>query len=140
MLQLSVLRSVSDNGREFSGSIFHKVKPDLEGAISLAWNSSNNVTQFGIGGKYNLDSDANIRAKVNSRLQLGLGYQQKLREGKICFCLKASKSNARRTLLFFTTHSLSILLGVTVTLSTHIDGKNFGSGEHKIGVALNLEA
>ncbi|XP_015179524.1 PREDICTED: voltage-dependent anion-selective channel-like [Polistes dominula] len=99
-----------DNGREFGASIYHKVKPDLEGAINLAWNSSNNVTQFGIGTKYNLDNDASVRAKVNSQLQIGLGYQQKLREG------------------------------VTLTLSSNIDGKNFSSGGHKIGFALNLEA
>lgn len=71
-----------DNGREFNSSIYHKIKPELEGAINLAYNSSNNVTQFGIGAKYNLDNDASIRAKVNSNLQIGLGYQQKLRDGE----------------------------------------------------------
>lgn len=80
-----MLDSIRDNGREFSGSIYHMVKPDLQGAINLAWNSSNNVTQFGIGTKYNLDNDASIRAKVNSHLQVGLGYQQKLRDGKPAF-------------------------------------------------------
>lgn len=104
------LHTSVDNGREFNGSIYHKVKPDLEGAINLAWNSSNNVTQFGLGAKYNLDEGASVRAKVNSQLQIGLGYQQKLREG------------------------------VTLTLSTNIDGKNFGSGGHKMGFALDLEA
>lgn len=71
-----------NNGCDFSGLIYHKVKPELEGAINLEWNSSNNVTQFGIATKYNLDNDASIRAKVNSNLQVGLGYQQKLRDGK----------------------------------------------------------
>lgn len=71
-----------ENGREFNSSIYHKVRPDLEGAINLAWNSGNNVTQFGIAAKYNLDNTASIRAKVNSQLQVGLGYQQELREGK----------------------------------------------------------
>ncbi|KAI4500165.1 hypothetical protein M0802_004582 [Mischocyttarus mexicanus] len=99
-----------DNGREFGASIYHKVKPGLKGAINLAWNSSNNVTQFGLATCYNLDNDASVRAKVNSQLQIGLGYQQKLRDG------------------------------VTLTLSTNIDGKNFSSGGHKIGLALNLEA
>jgi len=104
------LHTAVDNGREFSGSIYHKVKPGLEGAINLAWNSSNNVTQFALGSKYDLDREACLRAKVNSQLQIGLGYQQKLRDG------------------------------VTMSLSTHIDGKNFGSGGHKIGFALDLEA
>ncbi|KYM86608.1 Voltage-dependent anion-selective channel [Atta colombica] len=104
------LHSAVDNGREFNSSIYHKIKPDLEGAINLVYNSTNNVTQFGIGAKYNLDNDASLRAKVNSNLQIGLGYQQKLRNG------------------------------VTLTLSTNIDGKNFGSGGHKYGVALDLQA
>lgn len=104
------LHTSVNNGREFNGDIYHKVRPDLEGAVSLAWNSTNNVTQFAIGTKYNLDNDASIRAKVNSLLQIGLGYQQTLRPG------------------------------VTLTLSTNIDGKNFGSGGHKIGVALDLDA
>lgn len=71
-----------DNGQEFNSSIYHKVKPELEGAINLAWNATHNVTNFAVGAKYNLDSDASIRAKVNTNLQVGLGYQQKLREGK----------------------------------------------------------
>lgn len=98
------------NGREFGGSIYHKVKPGLEGAINLAWNSSNNVTEFALGTKYDLDKDASVRAKVNSQLQIGLGYQQKLREG------------------------------VVLALSTNIDGKNFGSGGHKLGLSLELDA
>lgn len=105
-----VLHTSVENGQEFNSSIYHKVKPELEGAINLAWNSAHNVTNFAIGAKYNLDSDATVRAKVNSNLQVGLGYQQKLREG------------------------------VTLTLSTNIDGKNFGSGGHKYGVALDLQA
>lgn len=99
-----------NNGCDFSGLIYHKARPDLEGAINLEWNSSNNITQFGIATKYNLDADASVRAKINSNLQVGLGYQQKLRDG------------------------------VTLTLSTNIDGKNFGSGGHKVGLALDLQA
>ncbi|XP_017761407.1 PREDICTED: voltage-dependent anion-selective channel-like [Eufriesea mexicana] len=104
------LHAAVNDGCNFNGLIYHKVKPELEGAINLQWNSSNNVTQFGIATKYNLEHDASIRAKINSNLQIGLGYQQKLRDG------------------------------VTLTLSTNIDGKNFGSGGHKIGLALDLQA
>ena len=50
-----------------------------------------------------------MRAKINNSSQIGLGYQQKLRDG------------------------------LTVTLSTLIDGKNFNQGGHKIGLALELE-
>ena len=36
--------------------------------------------------------------------------------------------------------SLFFISGVTVTLSTLIDGKNFQAGGHKVGLALELEA
>lgn len=40
-----------------------------------------NDTTFGLACKYQLDSDASVRAKVNNNSQIGLGYQQKLRDG-----------------------------------------------------------
>lgn len=33
-----------------------------------------------------------------------------------------------------------LFVGITLSLSTLIDGKNFNAGGHKIGVALELEA
>merc|ERR1712110_92180 len=48
--------------------------------------------------------------KVNNSSEVGLGYQQKLRDG------------------------------VTVTLSTLINGANFNAGGHKVGVALEMSA
>ena len=50
-----------------------------------------------------------MRAKINNSSQIGLGYQQKIRDG------------------------------VTLTLSTLIDGKNFNQGGHKMGLSLELE-
>jgi len=47
---------------------------------------------------------------VNNTSQIGLGYQLKLRDG------------------------------VTVSLSTLLDAKNFNQGGHKLGLALELEA
>ena len=99
-----------NDGQEFAGSIFHKINSDLSCGVQLSWSSGSNATKFGLGGVYNLDKDANVRAKVNNASQIGLGYQQKLRQG------------------------------VTLSLSTLIDGKNFNAGGHKLGVALELEA
>nr|AWG72115.1 voltage-dependent anion channel [Recilia dorsalis] len=105
-----VFHTSVDNGQEFGGSIFHKVNPNFETAVNLAWSAGNNDTRFGIGCKYNLDSETAVRAKVNNNSQIGLSYQQKLREG------------------------------VTMSLSTLIDGKNFNEGGHKIGFSLEMEA
>lgn len=100
----------SNDGQEFSGSIFQKCSDKLDVGVQLSWTSGSNNTKFGLGGKMQLDKDAAVRAKVNNACQVGLGYQQKLRDG------------------------------ITLTLSTLIDGKNFNAGGHKIGVALELEA
>ena len=51
-----------------------------------------------------------MRAKINNSSEIGLGYQQKLRDG------------------------------VTVTLSTLVNGANFNAGGHKIGVSLEMSA
>jgi len=105
-----VLHTNVNDGAVFGGSIYHKVNPQMETGINLGWTASSNTTTFGIGGKYVLDKDASIRAKINNSSQIGLGYQQKLRDG------------------------------LTVTLSTLVDGKNFNQGGHKIGLAIEMES
>ena len=69
----------------FGGSVYQKVNPSLETGINLGWTSSKNETSFGIGCKYELDKFACVRAKINNSSQIGLGYQQKLRDGKLSF-------------------------------------------------------
>ena len=54
---------------------------ELETAVNLGWTASKNETNFGIGCKFALDKDAWVRAKINNSSQVGLGYQQKLRDG-----------------------------------------------------------
>ncbi len=71
-----------NDGQVFGGSVFQRVDRRLETGINLGWTASSNATSFGIGCKYALDRDASIRAKINNSSQLGLGYQQKLRDGE----------------------------------------------------------
>uniref|UniRef100_A0A1B6DL36 Voltage-dependent anion-selective channel protein 3 n=1 Tax=Clastoptera arizonana TaxID=38151 RepID=A0A1B6DL36_9HEMI len=105
-----IIHTNVDNGLEFGGSVFQKVNPQLETAFQLAWSAGNNDTRFSIGCKYSLDSDTAVRAKVNNASQVGLSYSQKLRDG------------------------------ITLSLSTLIDGKNLNEGGHKYGLSLELEA
>jgi len=67
-------------------------------------------TNFGIGCKYALGPDASIRAKVDNSSKVGLSYQQKLRDG------------------------------VTLTLSTQLDGTKLNAPGHKVGLALEMSA
>lgn len=101
--------SVND-GTEFYGSVYQKVKPDLETGVQLNWTAGSNATKFGLAAKYTLDSDTSVRAKVNNASQIGLSYQQKVRNG------------------------------VTFTLSSLIEGKNFNQGGHKVGLGFDFEA
>jgi len=105
-----VLHTSVANLTDFGGSIYQKVSPDLETGVSLGWSSATSTTSFGIGAKYNLDGGASLRAKINNKSELGLGYQQKLRDG------------------------------VTVTLSTLVNSGNINAGGHKIGLGLEMSA
>jgi len=105
-----VLHTSLTNGTDFGGSVFQKLSPKLETGVTLGWSSASSATKFGIGAKYALEDGAVVRAKVNNNSEIGLGYQQKLRDG------------------------------VTVTLSTLINGANFNAGGHKVGVALEMSA
>lgn len=105
-----VIHTNVNDGKEFGGSVYQRCNDRLECGVQLSWAAGSNATQIGIGAKYDLDKDACVRAKVNNASHIGLGYQQRLRDG------------------------------ITLTLSSLIDGKNFNAGGHKIGVALELEA
>jgi len=104
-----VLHSNVNDGAIFGASMYQKVNPNIETGVNLGWTASSNTTSFGVAVKYVLDKNGSIRAKINNSSQIGLGYQQKLRDG------------------------------ITITLSTLIDGKNFNQGGHKIGLALEME-
>ncbi|XP_005812073.1 voltage-dependent anion-selective channel protein 3-like isoform X1 [Xiphophorus maculatus] len=99
-----------NEGSEFSGSIYQKVDDKLETAITLAWTAGSNNTRFGVAGKYMLDKDTSLSAKVNNASLIGVGYTQSLRPG------------------------------VKLTLSALIDGKNFNAGGHKLGLGFELDA
>jgi len=98
------------DGQQFDGSIFHKVNSDLSAGVQLAWTSGSNATKFGIGAQYALDKNSTVRAKISNDSLIGLGFQTKLNQG------------------------------VVLSLSTLVNGKDFNSGGHKVGIALELEA
>jgi len=104
-----VLHSNVNDGQVFGASAFHKVRSDLHAGVSINWNSTNNATQFGIGGIFIVDKDTSLRAKINNQGSLGLGLTHRLREG------------------------------IDLTLCANIDAKNFNQGGHKLGFGLNLE-
>merc|ERR1711915_818280 len=104
------VHTFANDGADFGANVHQKLNKDLVGAVDLGWNINGNNTHFGLGCKYALDKNSSIRAKVNNKAMVGIGYQHKMRDG------------------------------VTLTLSTLVDGKNLNSGGHKLGLALDFEA
>lgn len=105
-----ILHANINDGQIFGGSLYKKINPCCELGLTLGWVASTNTATFGAGAKYILDDTTCFRAKLSNNRQLGMGLQQKIRDG------------------------------FNVTLSTLIDGKNLNQGGHKVGMAVELEA
>lgn len=103
-----IIHATASDSKVFGGGVFIKNSPKLETGVTLS--SAESGSTFAVGCKYTLGPDASIRAKVNNASQVGLSYQQKLRDG------------------------------VTLTMSTNIDGTKLNEPGHKLGLALEMEA
>jgi len=103
-----VLHATATDSKVFGGGVYLKNSSSLETGVTLS--SSAAASSFGVGCKYNLGPDASVRAKVDNASQVGLSYQQKLRDG------------------------------VTLTMSANIDGTKLNEPGHKLGLALEMQA
>jgi hypothetical protein len=103
------LHAAVNDGSEFQGSVSQKVNSRLETGIQINWTAGSNDTRFGFGAKFSPDKDTTVRAKVNNASQVGVSYQHKIKDG------------------------------VTLTLSTLIEGRKLNEGGHKFGIALDFE-
>lgn len=103
-----ILHATANDSKQFGGGVYLKNSPSLETGVTMAAGGGTN--SFAIGTKYVLGPDASLRAKVNCKCEIGLSYQQKLREG------------------------------ITVTMSTSLDGTKLNQPGHKLGLAIEMEA
>jgi voltage-dependent anion channel protein 2 len=103
------LHTTSSDFKVFGGGIYLKNSAQLETGITAS-STIGGGSNFAIGCKYALDKDAAVRAKVDTNSQIGLSYQQKLRDG------------------------------ITMTLSSNIDGTKLNQPGHKLGLCLEMEA
>jgi len=104
-----IIHATAMDSKVFGGGVYLKKSPKLETGVTLS-TSADGSSSFGIGCKYSLGPDASVRAKVDNGVQVGLSYQQKLRDG------------------------------ITLTLSTNIDGTKLNESGHKLGLCLEMEA
>lgn len=104
-----IIHATATDSKVFGGGVYLKNSPALETGVTLNTGTGAG-SAFAIGCKYTLGPDASIRAKVDNTSQVGLSYQQKLRDG------------------------------ITLTMSANVDGKKLNDAGHKLGLALEMEA
>jgi voltage-dependent anion channel protein 2 len=104
------LHSTLKDGSEITTTVYQKVNDQLDVGFSLDYTFGSNCTKFGVAGKYAVDKDTTFRGKLNSNGQIGASYQQRIRAG------------------------------LTLTLSSLIEGKTLNQGGHKVGLGVELEA
>lgn len=104
------ISAVLANTNEITGSVYHKINPQLETGLTLNWKSDANSSKFNLGAVYKLDCCTSVRGKVNNNSQISLGFTHRLRPG------------------------------VNLTLSALIEGQNLNSGGHKLGLGFDFEA
>merc|ERR1712223_1035559 len=104
-----ILHATSSDFKSFGGGIYLKNSSQLETGVTCS-SAIGGASNFAIGCKYALDKDASLRAKVDTNSQIGLSYQQELREG------------------------------IVVTVSTNLDGTKLNQPGHKLGLCLEMSA
>lgn len=97
-----------NDGSTFSGLVYQKVKNGVQLGVQLSWDKGQSATRFGVASKYSLDADSSVNAKVNNAGQIGLGYSHRLRDG------------------------------ITLTLSSLLNGTKLNEGGHKLGVGVEF--
>ncbi|XP_017075596.1 voltage-dependent anion-selective channel [Drosophila eugracilis] len=121
--ETATLHGELKNGDSWLASLFYKANEKIDAGIEVVKASGgggggenpdeqeqggNNVI-VSLGMIYHLEEDALIRAKINNVIELGLGYEQKLREG------------------------------ITASISAVLDCNNIKDGNHRFGVGVALQ-
>lgn len=105
-----VIHSGIIDAAKYTGSIHHQVNSNLTAAAQIQWTSGTSNTTLTAAGKYAIDDDTFVKAKLDNNLRLGLSYVQKLRPG------------------------------VQLTMSSLVNAKSLEQGGHKLGLSLNFNA
>jgi len=103
-----VVSSITD-GSAVEGSVFHTPSTAVQTGLRFNWSKTSSDVGFELCGKYKVDGDAFVKAKLDRAFTLGLSYTQKLRAG------------------------------VSLTLATSVKAGNLGGDGHQLGLSLTME-
>jgi len=103
-----VFTTTVNDNKLFGGSVFQKLSDQLDLGLQVSWSSDNNDSSLAVGTQYQLNKDVKLRAKINNKSQLCVGSGIKIKDG------------------------------VTLTLSSLLECRQFNQGGHKYGIGLEL--
>lgn len=55
----------SNDGTEFSGSVYHSIHRDLEFGVQFSWSAGANVSRFAVGTRYSPDFQTTYRVSYS---------------------------------------------------------------------------
>ncbi|VVC29392.1 Eukaryotic porin/Tom40,Porin, eukaryotic type [Cinara cedri] len=103
-----VFTTTVNDNKIFGGSVFQKLSDQLDLGLQVSWSSENNDSSLAIGTQYQLNKEVKLRAKINNKSQLCLGSGIKVKDG------------------------------VTLSLASLFECRQFNQGGHKFGIGLEL--
>jgi len=72
------IHSFTNDGKEFGGSIYHRVHKNVELGVQLGWVTGDTKTQFAVGSSYRVSPDLQLRAKVDNKSVVAFGATHSL--------------------------------------------------------------
>lgn len=97
------------NAQDWLVSLFNRANQQLDVGLEVFGSTNENSRiNAGLAAAYHIAEGALLRAKVNLKPEIGLGYQQKLADG------------------------------IIASASTVVDCANISEGNHRFGVGLSL--
>jgi len=66
------IHSYTNDGREFGGSLYHRVHKNVELGAQLGWISGDDKSSYALGSTYRISPDLLLRAKIDNKSNVGL--------------------------------------------------------------------
>jgi len=105
-----LLHAGVNDSSKYVGSVHHQISEKLSAGALVNYTSGSSSSTITLGGKYIMDANSFVKAKINNDLHLGVSYVQNLRDG------------------------------VQLTMSGLVNTKGLNEGGHKIGLNLKIDA
>jgi len=72
------IHSYTNDGKEFGGSVYHRVHKNVELGVQLGWVTGDSKSQFAIGSTYRISPELQLRAKVDNKSVVGVAATHSL--------------------------------------------------------------